>query len=72
MYRPKQIDEHLSVVETPATEFMLEIISVKKGETAKIPTLSVPRILIGFKGVGSHPHRLRYGSEVLTGRGDKE
>ena len=53
MYRPKQIDEHLSVVETPATEFMLEIISVKKGETAKIPTLSVPRILIGFKGVGS-------------------
>lgn len=53
VYRPKQIDDHLSVVETPATEFMLEIISVKKGETAKIPTLSVPRILIGFNGVGS-------------------
>ena len=53
VYRPKQIDDHLSVVETPATEFMLEIISVKKGETAKIPTLSVLRILIGFNGVGS-------------------
>ena len=53
VYHPKQIDEHLSIVETPATEFMLEIISVKKGETAKIPTLSVPRILISFKGMGS-------------------
>lgn len=52
MIHPRTIDEHLAVVETPATEFMLEVFTVKKGETATIPTLSVPRILIGFKGVG--------------------
>ena len=52
MIHPRTVDAHLSVVETPATEFMLEVFTVKKGETAQIPTLSVPRILIGFKGVG--------------------
>lgn len=52
IYQPKQVSEGYSVVETPAEEFMLEILRVKKGEKFTIPRIPVPRILIGFEGVG--------------------
>ena len=37
---------------------MLEIIQGKKGEQVKLPTIPVPRILIGFQGAG-HVNDLR-------------
>ena len=58
IYQPKQVCEGYSVVETPAEEFMLEIIRVKKGEKFTIPVISVPRILIGFEGKGTTSNQL--------------
>lgn len=52
VYHPEKVSESYSVVETPASEFMLEIITIKKGEKVVIPVIPVPRVLIGFSGVG--------------------
>ena len=40
------------MVTTPAREFMLEIVEVKKGESVELPVVDVPRIVIGFSGKG--------------------
>ena len=50
--RPTVVDSHYAVVKTDAREFMLEVLTAKKGEKISIPAIPVPRVLIGFKGVG--------------------
>lgn len=50
--RPERKDAHYAVVKTPAREFMLEIVEVKKGESVELPVVDVPRIVIGFSGKG--------------------
>lgn len=44
--------EEYAVVETPAEEFMIEVITVKKGERFTIPVIPVPRVLIWYQGRG--------------------
>ena len=52
IYHPVEKNEHYAIVETPAQEFMLEIFTLKKGECFTIPSIPVPRIFIGYKGIG--------------------
>ena len=52
VYHPKVHNAFYSTVETPASEFMLEIIHIRKGEQITLPVLPVPRILIAFTGLG--------------------
>lgn len=49
---PTVVDSHYAVVKTDAREFMLEVLTAKKGEKISIPAIPVPRVLIVFKGVG--------------------
>lgn len=44
--------EEYAVMETPAEEFMIEVITVKKGERFTIPVIPVPRVLIWYQGRG--------------------
>ena len=46
------MDDHYSTITTPAKEFMIEVMVVKKGETYAIPTIDVPRVLICYNGEG--------------------
>ena len=50
--RATRKSETYAVITTEAREFMLEILGVKKGESAEIPVVDVPRIVIGFAGKG--------------------
>lgn len=52
IYHPKVFNPSYSTVETPASEFMLEIIHIRKGDQMILPVLPVPRILIAFNGSG--------------------
>ena len=49
---PTSIDDHYATVQTDAKEFMIEVITLKKGESYSIPCISVPSILIGYSGYG--------------------
>ena len=49
---PISVDDHYATVQTDAKEFMIEVFTLKKGDTYSIPCLSVPRILIGYSGCG--------------------
>ena len=46
------VDDHYSTITTPAKEFMIEVMVVKKGETYTIPVIDVPRVLICYDGEG--------------------
>ena len=50
--RGEKRSEEYAVVETPAEEFMIEVITVKKGERFTIPAIPVPRVLIWYQGRG--------------------
>ena len=50
--RGRERSAEYAVVETPAEEFMIEVITVKKGERFAIPAIPVPRVLIWYEGRG--------------------
>ncbi len=49
---PISVDDHYATIQTDAKEFMIEVITLKKGESYSIPCISIPRILIGYSGCG--------------------
>lgn len=70
--RGRERSAEYAVVETPAEEFMIEVITVKKGERFAIPAIPVPRVLIWYQGcgvVGESSYKWGRGRSVSGRRG---